>query len=267
VVQELRGEKIDIVPYDDDPARFVCNAIAPAEVNRVIIDAEGHRMELIVPDDKLSLAIGKKGQNVRLASQLTGWRIDIHSASKIRDLEQRAKRQIAAIDGVGDALAGTIFRMGWRSVTDVSRARPEELANIPDLDVDQAARIIEGAKAFLRADSERQQAARREAERRAALTDEEKLLELEDMTEELVSQLAGNDLFSVESLAQIREPDAVAGALGLDPHEVAMLVYRAQVWLGKLPANAPPPEPPAPDLAAAAAAAESPADAQVVEEG
>src|SRR5690606_29355456 len=103
--------------------------------------------------------------------------------------EQRAKRQIAAIDGVGDALAGTIFRMGWRSVTDVSRARPEELANIPDLDVDQAARIIEGAKAFLRADSERQQAARREAERRAALTDEEKLLELEGMTEEVVSRL------------------------------------------------------------------------------
>ena len=95
VVQELRGEKIDIVPYDDDPARFVCNAIAPAEVSRVIIDAEGHRMELIVPDDKLSLAIGKKGQNVRLASQLTGWRIDIHSESKIYELERRAKEQIA----------------------------------------------------------------------------------------------------------------------------------------------------------------------------
>ncbi len=91
VVQELRGEKIDIVPYDDDPARFVCNAIAPAEVSRVIIDAEGHRMELIVPDDKLSLAIGKKGQNVRLASQLTGWRIDIHSESKI--LRARASRE------------------------------------------------------------------------------------------------------------------------------------------------------------------------------
>src|SRR5262245_38401329 len=75
VVQELRGEKIDIVPYDPDPARFVCNAIAPAEVSRVLIDAETHTMELIVPDDKLSLAIGKKGQNVRLASQLTGWKI------------------------------------------------------------------------------------------------------------------------------------------------------------------------------------------------
>jgi N utilization substance protein A len=91
VVQELRGEKIDIVPYDADPARFVCNAIAPAEVSRVLIDAAGHTMQLIVPDDKLSLAIGKKGQNVRLASQLTGWRIDIHSESKVREMEERAR--------------------------------------------------------------------------------------------------------------------------------------------------------------------------------
>src|SRR5664279_3054802 len=91
VVQELRGEKIDIVPYDPDPARFVCNAIAPAEVSRVLIDAGSHTMQLIVPDDKLSLAIGKKGQNVRLASQLTGWRIDIHSERKVREMEERAR--------------------------------------------------------------------------------------------------------------------------------------------------------------------------------
>src|SRR3954447_997378 len=97
VVQELRGEKIDIVPFDPDPARFVCNAIAPAEVARVIIDAGSHTMELIVPDEKLSLAIGKKGQNVRLASQLTGWRIDIHSESKVREMEARARQSLAAI--------------------------------------------------------------------------------------------------------------------------------------------------------------------------
>src|SRR3954454_13277262 len=99
VVQELRGEKIDIVPYSDDPARYVCNAIAPAEVSRVVIDSENHTMELIVPDDKLSLAIGKKGQNVRLASQLTGWRIDIHSESKVRELEEHSKRSMTEMDG------------------------------------------------------------------------------------------------------------------------------------------------------------------------
>src|SRR5512146_1623088 len=112
VVQELRGEKIDIVPYSEDPARFVCNAIAPAEVSRVVIDAETHTMELIGPDDKLSLAIGKKGQNVRLASQLTGWRIDIHSESKIRELEARSLAEMAAIPGVGHELASMIFQMG-----------------------------------------------------------------------------------------------------------------------------------------------------------
>src|SRR5258707_5132901 len=100
VVQELRGEKIDIVPYDPDPARFVCNAIAPAEVARVIIDAGSHTMELIVPDEKLSLAIGKKGQNVRLASQLTGWRIDIHSESKVREMDARSRLSLASIEGV-----------------------------------------------------------------------------------------------------------------------------------------------------------------------
>ena len=121
VVQELRGEKIDIVPYDPDPARFVCNAIAPAEVARVIIDAGSHTMELIVPDEKLSLAIGKKGQNVRLASQLTGWRIDIHSESKVREMEARARQSLAAIksgdDGGGlpTATVEALFHAGCRS--------------------------------------------------------------------------------------------------------------------------------------------------------
>jgi N utilization substance protein A len=161
VVQELRGEKIDIVPYDQDPARFVCNAIAPAEVSRVIIDAEGHRMELIVPDDKLSLAIGKKGQNVRLASQLTGWRIDIHSESKIQELEARAKLQISSVEGVGDDLAETIFRLGWRSVADISRGQPEELAQVPGVGgVEHAREIVDGARRFLEGERAR---ARREA--------------------------------------------------------------------------------------------------------
>jgi transcription termination/antitermination protein NusA len=136
VVQELRGEKIDIVPYDPDPARFVCNAIAPAEVARVIIDAGSHTMELIVPDEKLSLAIGKKGQNVRLASQLTGWRIDIHSESKVREMEARARQSLAAIksgpDGGGLAAATVeaLFQAGWRSAAEVSAGKPDELAAI-----------------------------------------------------------------------------------------------------------------------------------------
>src|SRR3979411_1915464 len=75
VVQELRGEKIDIVPWDEDPARFVCNALQPAEVSRVLLDEQNKAMEIIVPDDQLSLAIARRGQNVRLAAQLTGWKL------------------------------------------------------------------------------------------------------------------------------------------------------------------------------------------------
>src|SRR5215471_4923236 len=136
VVQELRGEKIDIVPYDPDPARFVCNAIAPAEVARVIIDAGSHTMELIVPDEKLSLAIGKKGQNVRLASQLTGWRIDIHSETKVREMEARARQSLAAIksgpDGAGLAAptVEALFQAGWRSAAEVAASKPDELGAI-----------------------------------------------------------------------------------------------------------------------------------------
>ncbi len=146
VVQELRGEKIDIVPYNDDPARFVCNAIQPATVSRVLIDAERHTMELVVPDDKLSLAIGKKGQNVRLASRLTGWRIDIYSESKLRQMERRSLAEMAAIPGVGDGVASALFQMGWRNLRDLAIADADELAQVQGIgSVDKAEAIIEVA--------------------------------------------------------------------------------------------------------------------------
>ncbi|HTA17664.1 MAG TPA: helix-hairpin-helix domain-containing protein, partial [Polyangia bacterium] len=142
VVQELRGEKIDIVPYDSDPAKFVCNAIAPAEVARVLIDAGTHTMELVVPDDKLSLAIGKKGQNVRLASQLTGWRIDIHSETKVREMEIRSKQSLASIEGVAPELAETFFREGWRSAAEVASAKPDELGAVPGVGQPETVKAI-----------------------------------------------------------------------------------------------------------------------------
>ena len=110
-------------------------------------------MELIVPDDKLSLAIGKKGQNVRLASQLTGWRIDIHSESKIYELERRAKEQIAhaiAAEGFDRSVAETLFKLGWRSVGELARAHVEELAGLPGVGgPDGAHKVIDGAKAYV----------------------------------------------------------------------------------------------------------------------
>jgi N utilization substance protein A len=237
VVQELRGEKIDIVPYDDDPARFVCNAIQPAEVKRVIIDAEGHRMELIVPDDKLSLAIGKKGQNVRLASQLTGWRIDIHSESKIYELERRAKEQIShaiVAEGFDNAVAETLFKLGWRSVGELGRAHVEELAGLPGVGgPDGAKRIIDAAKAYVAGGGRHRDNARKEAERRSQLSGDQQLLELDGVDEEVLGVLHTANIHSPEDL--IKTPiDQVATVTGIDMGDLARLRQRAISWLSEV---------------------------------
>jgi len=124
-----------------------------------------------VPDEKLSLAIGKKGQNVRLASQLTGWRIDIHSESKVREMEARSRASISGIEGISPELAETLFRQGWRSAADVANARPEELVSLPTLtNAEAAAKLIASAKKAAEKDRLREAqemaeaAARREAE-------------------------------------------------------------------------------------------------------
>ena len=240
VVQELRGEKIDIVPYDDDPARFVCNAIAPAEVSRVIIDAEGHRMELIVPDDKLSLAIGKKGQNVRLASQLTGWRIDIHSESKIYELERRARDHIAAAiheAGFDQQMADTLFRLGWRSITELARASIEELATAPGVGgADGARRIVESCRGYMAGSRKRNDDIRRESERRSSLSGDQQLLEIDGVDEDVVGVLAQANVHSPEDL--IRTPiEHIASATGIDMGDLAKLRQRALSWLAEVSSN------------------------------
>jgi N utilization substance protein A len=150
--------------------KFVCNAIAPAEVSRVLMDVGSHTMQLIVPDEKLSLAIGKKGQNVRLASQLTGWRIDIHSATKVSEMEQRARQSLAAIAGATPELAEGLFKAGWRSAAEVASAKADELAAVPGVGNAQAAQslIANAAKA---AETERA----RQAEEAARATQQAQL--------------------------------------------------------------------------------------------
>ncbi|HSS40709.1 MAG TPA: DUF448 domain-containing protein, partial [Polyangia bacterium] len=139
--------------------------IAPAEVSRVLMDVGSHTMQLIVPDEKLSLAIGKKGQNVRLASQLTGWRIDIHSATKVGEMEQRARQSLAAIDGATAELAEALFKAGWRSASEVAAAKPDELAAIPGVgSASEAQKLI--AAAARAAETERARHAEEAAPRR-----------------------------------------------------------------------------------------------------
>ncbi|MBI4040245.1 MAG: transcription termination factor NusA [Deltaproteobacteria bacterium] len=134
VVQELRGEKIDIVPWSGEDTQFVVNALAPAEISKVIIDDVNHSMEVIVPDDQLSLAIGKKGQNVRLAMQLTGWKLDIVTESKILERTSRAKVSLKAIESVNDTLAMGLYQNGYDTFEDVARAEVSELQLVPGLE-------------------------------------------------------------------------------------------------------------------------------------
>jgi N utilization substance protein A len=147
VVQELRGEKIDIVPWDPDQAKFVCNALAPAEILRVIVDEENRAMEVVVPDDQLSLAIGKKGQNVRLASRVTNWKLDVRSESEYNKLLKEGYKSLLMLPGVGEKLAATLYELGYRSSDDIAKAEPDDLASIKGISEKKARELIEGAEA------------------------------------------------------------------------------------------------------------------------
>ena len=141
VVQELRGERIDIVPFSPDPARYVCSALAPAQVARVIIDDAQSSMDVIVPDDQLSLAIGRKGQNVRLAVQLTGWKIDIKSESKMRELARWLSEAVSVVEGCGDADAEVLMQQGITSLEDLAACEVDVLTQLPGIDEEGAERI------------------------------------------------------------------------------------------------------------------------------
>ncbi len=146
IVQELRGEKIDIILFDRDPARFVCNALAPAEVTKVIVNERVHTMEVVVPDDQLSLAIGKRGQNVRLAAQLTGWKVDIRSEAKMRELMQDYKKVIAQIPSLGEMRSEILVNEGYKDPADIARMEPKVLMRLVRLSQEECDAVIAGAQ-------------------------------------------------------------------------------------------------------------------------
>jgi N utilization substance protein A len=131
VVQELRGEKIDIIPYTEDSAKYVSSALSPAKVNRVFVDEENRAMTVIVPDDQLSLAIGKNGQNVRLAVKLTGWKIDVKSETMAAEKEEDGQKALTKIPGIGPAMAEKLFAQGIKSIAMLAAMEPEALSEIP----------------------------------------------------------------------------------------------------------------------------------------
>jgi len=175
VVQELRGEKIDIIHYTPDPAEFVCRALAPAKVSKIILDEGDHAMEVIVPDDQLSLAIGKKGQNVTLASRLTGWRLDVRGEAEADEEARRARASLTGIPGVSDVTAELLMQHGFKSAEEVAESDAESLAEVEGIGPDRVVGILEAARVHVEekrereAEAEREAAALRAAEAQAAL--------------------------------------------------------------------------------------------------
>ena len=240
VVQELRGEKIDIVPFDEDPARFVCSALAPAEVSRVIIDEANHAMELIVPDDQLSLAIGRRGQNVRLAAQLTGWKLDINSESRVRELREFASRSLGSLPGINEMLVETLYAHGFRQARDIADANAEMLAQMPGIDptripaMQEAARkrMVEDQAELSRMDYEREQARLAEARRHPdELNQSERMARVRGVGEKTIEQLILAGYKTVEEIANEKDLAKLGDVPGVGIKKARQLKSAAENYL------------------------------------
>ncbi|MBN1474967.1 MAG: transcription termination/antitermination protein NusA, partial [Syntrophaceae bacterium] len=152
VVQELRGEKIDIIPYTNDAPKYVSSALSPAKVNRVLIDEENRTMVVIVPDDQLSLAIGKNGQNVRLAVKLTGWKIDVKSETMATE-KPEGETDLTNLSGVGPAMAQKLMEQGIKSIAMLAATDLEVLSSIPGIGEKTAQHWMEEAGKILEAEA------------------------------------------------------------------------------------------------------------------
>jgi N utilization substance protein A len=149
VVQELKGEKIDIIPFSQDIAHYVASALAPAGVLRVVVDESARSLEVVVPDEQLSLAIGRKGQNVRLASRLVGWRIDVKNESKYQRALKDGYQSLLRLPGVGEVTADLLFESGYGSAKDLLEVEAEQLAMIEGLGPEKAQQIWDAAKDYV----------------------------------------------------------------------------------------------------------------------
>tara|TARA_R100001244_G_scaffold44182_10_gene39990 strand:- start:16880 stop:18508 length:1629 start_codon:yes stop_codon:yes gene_type:complete len=207
VVQEMQGEKIDIIPWSEDIATFVVNALQPATVSRVVIDEEEGRIEVVVPDDQLSLAIGRRGQNVRLASQLTGLAIDIMTeadSSEKRQAEFAARTEMFQEDlDVDETLSQLLVAEGFSELEEVAYVAPEEISNIEGFDEELAAELQNRALEAL----ERREAVARE--KRTELGVEDAIAELPHLTEAMLVTLGEAGLKTLDDVADLATDELV----------------------------------------------------------
>lgn len=233
VVAELQGEKIDIIPWSIDPATFVVNALAPAEVSKVVVDEETGRMDVVVPDDQLSLAIGRRGQNVRLASQLAGWDIDILTEETEVERRQEEFRRVSSafieVLDVDDVLAHLLVTEGFNSVEEVAWVDLSELSAIEGLDDEVASELQQRAQSFIEARD-------REAEdERLSLGVSDELAGFPGMTPQILVLLGRNDVKTVEDFAYLDAEELVEFTSGcLSEVEAGRLIMEARSQAGWL---------------------------------
>ncbi|HYD32814.1 MAG TPA: transcription termination factor NusA [Azospirillaceae bacterium] len=213
VVGELQGEKIDIIPWQQDSATFVVNALAPAEVAKVVLDEENHRIEVVVPDDQLSLAIGRRGQNVRLASMLTGWDIDIlteaeESERRTEEFRSRSQLFIEALD-VDDVIAHLLVAEGFTSVEEIAFTETTDLSEIEGFDEDVAAELQNRAAVWLAEQNEKMTARCHEL----GVADE--VAEISGLTPAQLVKLGENGVKLLDDLADL-SGDELRDILGKD---------------------------------------------------
>src|SRR5690606_30175138 len=196
VVGELQGEKIDIIPWNESPANFIVNALQPAEVAKVVLDEDAERIEVVVPDDQLSLAIGRRGQNVRLASQITGWDIDIlteeeESQRRQKEFVERSALFMDSLD-VDEMVGQVLASEGFSSIEEVAYVEPAEIASIDGFDDDTASEIQMRAREFLERHEAEQDA------KRVELGVEDELREIPGLTTAMLVAVGEDGVKTVE---------------------------------------------------------------------
>ena len=237
VVQELQGEKIDIIPWSPQAATFVVNALAPAEVTKVVMDEEAGRVEVVVPDEQLSLAIGRRGQNVRLASQLTRWDIDIlteaeESERRQEEFRRRSGLFVEAMD-VDDVIAGLLVTEGFTTVEELAFTPPDELASIEGFDENVAGELIRRAEAFItRRDSEL-------SDRRVELGVADEVAAIEVLTPAMLVALGEKGVKTLDDLADLASDELIeiVGADAMDEATANDVIMAARAhWFDDEPA-------------------------------
>jgi N utilization substance protein A len=270
VVNELQGEKIDIIPWSQDAATFIVNALQPAEVAKVVLDEDAERIEVVVPDEQLSLAIGRRGQNVRLASQLTGWDIDIlteqeESERRQKEFQERSQLFIAALD-VDEVVGQLLASEGFANVEEIAFVDIEDLASIEGFDDETANELQTRAREYLD-----KLEAEQDAERKA-LGVEDGLKDVPGLTTAMLVALGKNEIRTVEDFAgsipdeltgwverkdgeATRHPGALE-AFNVSRADAETMIMQARVtagWITEADLNPPAPEAPVDEISEPAA--------------